>query len=253
MITDYLTPALLQGTLVGLVIAALLGDAVRMRRLKERTSAAGRLAAFQTTTAGLWAAALLALPLAMPHDLFAVRITGGALACLLASPVASTASLALATLYFALALAPGLHCVLKPAARQTYSAALASLRYMLPVSPHERRWWVAVSISAGICEEVVFRGFLPQFLTGQLHGEWTLDPLVAWLLSALAFGLCHAYQGAAGVVRTTLAALMFSVVAMLSGSLLLPVVLHILVDLAVLPLYRPLLDNRVAATPGQRG
>ncbi len=162
---------------------------------------------------------------------------------LLESPVTSTGAIVLATVYFSAGLWPGLHCMLQGSARAKYRAALLSLQYLLPVSTHERRWWVAVSISAGVCEEVFFRGFLPQFLTGQLHGSWSLDPTAAWLSGAVAFGLCHFYQGISGVLRTTLAALMFSLTAILSGSLLLPMVLHVLLDMAILTLYRPLLDE----------
>jgi membrane protease YdiL (CAAX protease family) len=117
----------------------------------------------------------------------------------------------------------------------------------LPVSDSERRWWVLVSIAAGVCEEVVFRGFLMQFLEGQLHGGWRLDPTAAWLLSSLIFGCGHFYQGAAGIARTALAGLMFGLLAIVSGNLLLPIVLHVLVDMAVLWVYRPQLDNPDAA------
>ncbi len=233
-----------QSGLVALVIGVLLSDGPRMRRLKRTPTEAGRLAAFRGTTVGLWSAALAALFLAWPHDLLTVRTANGAMAWLLESGVISTAAMALAALYFAAGLGPGLHCMLRAEARLKYSAALLALNYLLPVSALERHWWVAVSISAGVCEEIFFRGFLPQFLTGQLHGGWALDPTAAWLMSAIAFGLCHFYQGAGGILRTTMAALMFSVVAILSGSLLLPIVLHVLVDMAILAMYRPPLDGK---------
>ncbi|MDM5182101.1 CPBP family intramembrane metalloprotease [Massilia sp. DJPM01] len=241
------TPSFWQSVLVAVVIAALLSDAPRIRRLKQATSAAARLSAFRSTTVCLWSAALLALFLAWPHDLFAVPTTGNAMGWLLGSPAMSTGATVLTALYFAAGLGPGIHCMLQSAVRPKYRAALLSLEYMLPVSSHERRWWVAVSISAGVCEEVFFRSFLPQFLTGQLHGSWTLDPTVAWLVSAVAFGMCHFYQGVGGIVRTTIGALLLSLAAILSGSILLPVVLHLLLDLAILPLYRPLLDNPAKA------
>lgn len=235
-------PSLWQSLLVVAVIAALVSEAPRIQRLKQATGAAARLSSYRSTTVCLWIAALFALGLAWPKDLFALPTTGNAMGWLLESHAMSTTATVLTALYFAAGLGPGLHCMLQSAARRKYYAALLSLEYILPVSPHERRWWVAVSISAGVCEEVFFRGFLPQFLTGQLHGSWTLDPTVAWLVGALAFGICHFYQGVNGIIRTTIGALMLSLAAILTGSILLPVVLHVLLDLAILSLYRPLLD-----------
>jgi hypothetical protein len=50
-----------------------------------------------------------------------------------------------------------------------------------------------------------------------------------------------------GLVRTTLAGLQFGLLAIVSGSLLLPIVLHAMVDVVVLWMYRPQLDNPGAA------
>ena len=47
-----------------------------------------------------------------------------------------------------------------------------------------------MSISAGICEETVFRGYLQQQISG-----WTGHAVVGVFGQAAIFGLCHAYQG----------------------------------------------------------
>jgi membrane protease YdiL (CAAX protease family) len=248
------TSALLQCLFVALLLAATVyHDIVELPKLKRYTSSATRLAIYRHGVAGLWIMALLALALAGPHSLLRLPAPGGAVASLLGSPLMPGAAILALVLYFGAALAPALHCVARPLARAAYAKSMASLHFLLPVAARERRWWCALSISAGVCEEIVFRGFLPQFLQGQLHGGWSIDPALAWLLSVLAFGACHFYQGAAGMLRTALAGALFGLLALVSGDLLLPIVLHALVDIAVLLYYRPLDDAPQAAARLQQG
>ncbi len=64
------------------------------------------------------------------------------------------------------------------------------VNFLLPQSAIERAVWMLVAISAGICEEAVFRGYLQhQFMA------MTQSAPVAIGLSALAFAGVHAYQG----------------------------------------------------------
>lgn len=240
-------PPVWQSVFVVLVFCLFISDIPKLRRLKQFTNSAARLSTFRSGIVHLWASALLALALASPLQLFVVHQAADDGAWLLSKPVAQALAFILLVMYFALAFAPALHCAMRPKARQKYSGAMRPLQYMLPISDIERRWWVLLSISAGVCEEVFFRGFLPQFLQGQLHGGWNLSPTGAWLLASLLFGACHFYQGVAGIVRTALAGLMFSLLAIFSGSLLLPMVLHVLVDLTILWMYRPQLDDPAAA------
>jgi uncharacterized protein len=61
---------------------------------------------------------------------------------------------------------------------------------LLPRGALEIALWIAVSVSAGICEETIFRGYLQRQLmvmTGSRGG--------GMLLAAAAFGLAHLYQG----------------------------------------------------------
>jgi membrane protease YdiL (CAAX protease family) len=66
----------------------------------------------------------------------------------------------------------------------------ARVDFLLPHNAVERCVWVVVAISAGICEEAIFRGYLQrQFLAA------TQNAPVAIALSAILFGAVHAYQG----------------------------------------------------------
>jgi membrane protease YdiL (CAAX protease family) len=104
---------------------------------------------------------------------------------------------------------------------------------LLPVSTQERVLWCAVAISAGICEEVVFRGWL----LATLHSPVGLAGTALIVVAAAIFGLAHAYQRITGMILTTLAGVLFCVLYVKTGSLLVPILLHILIDIrfAILP------------------
>jgi membrane protease YdiL (CAAX protease family) len=98
---------------------------------------------------------------------------------------------------------------------------------LFPVGPRERLLFAAVAITAGVCEEVVFRGWL----LCTLHNVIGLKGTTLVLVAAACFGSAHFYQGATGVIGTTFAAILFTFLYVQSGSLLLPILLHILIDL----------------------
>lgn len=79
------------------------------------------------------------------------------------------------------------------------------------LAPHgllESILWVAVSITAGICEETIFRGYLQrQFVA------WTRSAPAGVLLSAVLFGAGHIYQGARATVVIAVYGLLFGILA----------------------------------------
>lgn len=82
------------------------------------------------------------------------------------------------------------------------------LQYMLPHRGVELAWWLALSLTAGICEEAIFRGYLQrQFLA------LTKSAPAAIALSAVVFGAAHAYQGWRKVVLIALFGGMFGYLA----------------------------------------
>jgi membrane protease YdiL (CAAX protease family) len=104
---------------------------------------------------------------------------------------------------------------------------------VLPVTTRERWLWLAVAISAGVCEEVVFRGWL----LSVLHDPLGLTGTALIVVAAVGFGLAHAYQGPGGMVLTGLAGALFCTLYVASGDLLVPILLHTVVDarFALLP------------------
>lgn len=104
------------------------------------------------------------------------------------------------------------------------------VRIMVPTRPFERAWFLGLSVAAGICEELLFRGLVPALVATLLHGP---SPWLVILLAAVAFGLAHAYQGVTGVVVTAVLGAILGAVYLSSGSLFLVMVLHALIDARV--------------------
>ncbi|WP_338517405.1 CPBP family intramembrane glutamic endopeptidase [Alteromonas gracilis] len=102
---------------------------------------------------------------------------------------------------------------------------LASLNWMLPTTSKEVNWFVfGVSLVAGVCEELLFRGYLIH----TIDSHWGMA--IAIILSSALFGLCHVYQGWINVLRTGLVGLFLAIVYVWSGSLIVVIVLHIAQD-----------------------
>lgn len=115
--------------------------------------------------------------------------------------------------------------------RSTHARRLLHpVRNLLPRTEPERRRWVAVALTAGFCEELLFRGFLFYYL--QAH--WGASLYAAVVVSTLIFALSHWYQGTGNVVRVSVVGLLLGIAYATTGSLFFPVVLHILLDLGAL-------------------
>jgi membrane protease YdiL (CAAX protease family) len=137
--------------------------------------------------------------------------------------------------FFVLALAPGLHCLFKPKRIAAYTRAYEGLAFFLPHTQRERLLFVLLSVSAGVCEEWIFRGFVLQ----TLHGTTRLPWIAALLVSSILFGWNHLYQGSRGLVMTTVTGLALGLATISSGGLVLPIVLHALLDLQLLIVFDP--------------
>lgn len=113
------------------------------------------------------------------------------------------------------------------------SKARASVRRQMGkladvTGPHTRTelyWFGGASLTAGFCEEFLFRGYL----------IWALAPWLGWwgaaALSVLIFTSAHAYQGWNGALRTGIVGTFYTLVVAIFGSLWPAIVLHALVDL----------------------
>lgn len=88
--------------------------------------------------------------------------------------------------------------------------AARALKILMPLTLAETIAWVALSAVAGVCEEIIFRGYLQRQFLG-----WTGSAAAAIALQAIVFGSAHAYQGMIGVVTITVYGALFGILAFL--------------------------------------
>jgi membrane protease YdiL (CAAX protease family) len=85
---------------------------------------------------------------------------------------------------------------------------------LIPHSVGELLLFILVSMTAGFCEEVIFRGYLQRQFAAFTRSEG-----IAIVLQAIIFGLGHGYQGTARMVLITVYGVMFGLLAFWRKSL----------------------------------
>jgi len=128
-----------------------------------------------------------------------------------------------------------------PAGLAMYVVAVASMRprwrravlkrarivhLFMPDTRAERGWWLAVSVLAGISEEITWRGVQTALLVAVVG-----SPIVAVLLCAAMFGAAHLAQGWQSAAIIMLFALGFHGLVWVSGSLYLAMIVHAAYDI----------------------
>jgi membrane protease YdiL (CAAX protease family) len=89
----------------------------------------------------------------------------------------------------------------------------------------------AMWVTAAFFEELVWRGFLIERLTTLFMSDKLISKIIVLLVSAAVFGLAHAYQGPAGMIKTGAIGLVFGAAYLLLGRDLWPLILaHGLID-----------------------
>jgi len=101
---------------------------------------------------------------------------------------------------------------------------MAQAEALIPHTCVEQWRFRAVSITAGACEELLFRGFLLWYFAVWV-GVWP-----AAILSSLVFGLGHVYLGVKQIPNTALVGMIMAVIVILSGSLWPAMLLHAAID-----------------------
>jgi len=114
---------------------------------------------------------------------------------------------------------------------------------LLPRNRRELGYGAALSVNAGVVEELLFRLAFPAALFGA-----TGDALLAIVGGVVVFGLLHAYQGVWGAVGATAIGAFLMLLYLASGSILVPIVAHMLIDLRSLVLI-PAVVYRVHREP----
>lgn len=98
-------------------------------------------------------------------------------------------------------------------------------RLFAPTNRREEKMWVVLSLSAGVGEELVWRGVLPALIAA-VTGSMALGIT----LSILSFALAHAIQGLRSVLAIAAIAAAFHALVFISGSLYVAMLVHFVYD-----------------------
>jgi membrane protease YdiL (CAAX protease family) len=104
------------------------------------------------------------------------------------------------------------------------------LSMIMPTSWSDYRHFVFLAIAAGVCEEIVFRGFLVNYII-KLFEAQSYNYYLALVIPGIIFSISHIYQGVFAVVKIFSLSLLFGAIFLYSKSLLLVIIIHVLVDL----------------------
>jgi hypothetical protein len=142
-----------------------------------------------------------------------------------ASPIRLGAGLAVVIAYIAYVMTKRPALVRSPERLRRLVQKHAYAQALAPHTPAEAKTFALLSVSAGVWEEIVYRGFMLWFATMWI-GLWP-----AAVATSLLFGVAHVYLGKKQIPRTAAAGLLFAVLAIATGSLLPGIVLHAFTDL----------------------
>jgi uncharacterized protein len=214
-----------------LMVIAPIWDFFEIRKLKSSIHPRRKIRFYWLIIAATWAVSAVACAAVgwqsifwihlAPREVSSIPSGGGAHAIMVGSLAA----------FLAGALAPALLMRGNPRYAAGVEKALKPLQFILPLTGEERWWWVAICATAGIGEEILYRGFLIQYFR---HEPLDLNLMAAAMLACAVFGIGHMYQGVKGIVGTALLGLVFSAILVVTGNLLLPMILHFLIDLRIL-------------------
>jgi uncharacterized protein len=123
--------------------------------------------------------------------------------------------------------------ILRQKVAENYDAKL------YPVTSKQQLMFIFVAITVGICEEIIFRGFMQHYLINLGITElWSL------VFISLIFGAGHFMQKIGGVITSTIFGLVMGYLYFITGSLLVPIIIHILYDAKAVYITRVLQKNK---------
>lgn len=102
----------------------------------------------------------------------------------------------------------------------------ASVQYLLPRGKFEIGLWIMLAITAGICEETIYRGYFQRQFSAL-----TKNIPLGILFSATMFGIAHSYQGMAHAVRISGLGAMAGILAYWRNSLRPGMIAHAMQDI----------------------
>lgn len=110
----------------------------------------------------------------------------------------------------------------------------SEFRFFLPITNKEKRVWTYVSITAGITEEIIYRGYF-FFALAVIFPALNLISIL--FITTLIFGIGHIYLGKE-VIKSTLLGLIFGIYYIVFASVIPIIIIHIAQDLVIRDLIR---------------
>ena len=111
-----------------------------------------------------------------------------------------------------------------------FQSRMDEMQHLMPLTWDEFKHYIFLAFSAGICEEVVFRGFIVTYISYCAmelpYGTW-----VAIIIPALVFSLSHMYQGWLAVLKIFIISMLFGGIFLVSGSLIVVILIHVFIDI----------------------
>ena len=211
--------------LFGIILPAnaVLRSQPMLRQVKEWTTPM-KVAFYRGNNASLWVLALIVI--------ITWLIMGRSLAALgfrLPMPATLGQSL-LVALAFSVAYALDVYTDLSsPEARARTRRHWQRNTPFMPEDDVELRHFWGVAFSAAVCEEILFRGYFITYLLALL-GPAPGAKILAITIPTVIFALSHYYQGWKAVAKIAALSLAFGLIFLVSQSLLIPIILHFLVD-----------------------
>lgn len=216
-------PGLLDFAVLTLIVILTPLRAIAERRRLQNALTAGvtdaKVQAYRRIMAWQWAAALILLG--------AWLGTGRALSLLgIERPrgYGFVAGLVVALVVIVVLVAQLQAVIRRPKVAEQIREAAASLTFILPSTRRELRLFTRLGVTAGIVEELLVRGYM-MWVVGSLVSTW-----LAVVVTSIAFGIGHAYQGVSGIVKTAAVGLFVGWLYILTGSIWIPMLVHAAID-----------------------
>jgi membrane protease YdiL (CAAX protease family) len=115
---------------------------------------------------------------------------------------------------------------IRHASREELLATVRRARKFVPVGTTQVAAFSAVALTAGICEEILYRGWLIGFMGALTGSIW-----VGMVVAAVLFGVGHAYQGRQGIAATGTLGIVFGTIFVLVKSLVPGQAIHAAIDI----------------------
>jgi membrane protease YdiL (CAAX protease family) len=115
--------------------------------------------------------------------------------------------------------------------RKLTAASFDKKSFVFPTTTRQRYLFIIVPITVGICEEIIYRGYLYQYFQ---NAPFNLSAVVSFLLVCVIFGIGHYQQGVSGVIMTMILGYFLGYLYFVTGNLYLSIIFHILFDAKIL-------------------